>query len=58
MPTAAGRSKKRFPGAFFTTCDWADKFCDGRDWGTVCWLVTEENLCARHYCQTLREETN
>ena len=32
-----------------TTCDWTDEFCDCRDLGTIYSLITEEDLCARHY---------
>jgi len=34
---------------------WTDEFCDCRDLGTICCLLTEENLCARHYWKRLRE---
>jgi len=32
-----------------TTCDWTDEFYDCRDLGTIYSLITEEDLCARHY---------
>jgi hypothetical protein len=32
-----------------TTCDWTDKFWDCLDLGTIYSLITEEDLCARHY---------
>ena len=38
-----------------TTCDWTDEFCDCRDLGTVDCLITEEELCARHYWKRLSE---
>ena len=41
------------PTEFFTICDWYDEFCDCRDPGTVCCLITEEVLCARHYTKRL-----
>jgi hypothetical protein len=34
-----------------TTCDWTDEFCDCRDLGTIYSLITEEELCARHYLE-------
>ena len=43
------------PTEFFTICDWYDEFCDCRDPGTVCCLITEEVLCARHYTKRLGE---
>jgi len=36
-----------------TTCDWTDEFCDCRDLGTIHSLITEEELCARHYWKRL-----
>jgi hypothetical protein len=38
-----------------TTCDWTDEFCDCRDLGTIYSLITEEDLCARHYWKRLRQ---
>jgi hypothetical protein len=38
-----------------TTCDWTDEFCDCRDLGTIYSLITEEELCARHYQKRLAE---
>ena len=38
-----------------TTCDWTDEFCDCRDLGTIYSLITEEELCARHYRKTLAQ---
>ena len=38
-----------------TTCDWTDEFCDCRDLGTIYSLITEEELCARHYWKRLAE---
>ena len=38
-----------------TACDWTDEFCDCRDLGTVYSLVTEEELCARHYWKRLAQ---
>ena len=38
-----------------TTCDWTDEFCDCRDLGTVYSLITEEELCARHYWKRLAQ---
>lgn len=43
------------PNEFFTICDWTDEFCDCRDLATICCLVTEEDLCARHYAKRLGE---
>jgi hypothetical protein len=37
------------------TCDWTDEFCDCRDLSTVYCLITEEELCARHYWKRLAE---
>ena len=36
-------------------CDWTDEFCDCRDLGTIYSLITEEDLCARHYWKRLAE---
>ena len=47
------RSKSDVP--LFTVCDWTDEFCDCSDLGTICCLLTEENLCARHYSKRLAE---
>jgi len=38
-----------------TTCDWTDEFCDCRDPGTIYSLITEEELCARHYWKRLAQ---
>jgi hypothetical protein len=38
-----------------TTCDWTDEFCDCRDLGTIYSLITEEDLCARHYWKRLAQ---
>jgi hypothetical protein len=38
-----------------TTCDWTDEFCDCRNLGTIYSLITEEELCARHYRKRLAE---
>ena len=38
-----------------TTCDWTDEFCDCRDLGTIYSLITEEELCARHYWKRLAQ---
>jgi hypothetical protein len=46
-------SMDSLPTEFFAICDWADEFCDCRDLGTICCLLTEENLCARHYWKRL-----
>jgi hypothetical protein len=56
MPTAAGRSKKRFPGAFFTTCDWADKFCVEIGEQFAGWSprrISAPDTTARHYGKRL-----
>ena len=38
-----------------TTCDWTDEFCDCRDLGTIYRLITEEDLCPRHYWKRLAQ---
>jgi hypothetical protein len=38
-----------------TTCYWTDEFCDCRDLGTIYSLITEEELCARHYSKRLAQ---
>jgi hypothetical protein len=59
MPPAAGWSKKRFPVAFFTTCDWADKFCDGEIWEQFAgWSprrISAPDTTAKHYWKRLKE---
>jgi hypothetical protein len=34
---------------------WTDEFCDCRDLGTIYSLITEEELCARHYWKKLAQ---
>jgi len=34
---------------------WTDEFCDRRDLGTIYSLITEEDLCARHYWKRLAQ---
>ena len=38
-----------------TTCDWTDEFCDCRNLGTIYSLITEEDLCARHYWKRMAQ---
>jgi hypothetical protein len=57
MPPAAGWSKKRFPVAFFTTCDWADKFCDGEIWEQFAGWSPRRISAPDTTAQTLLEET-
>ena len=38
-----------------TTCDWTDEFCDCRDLGTIYSVITDEDLCARHYWKRLAQ---